>query len=128
VACNGSSLTLGISLVVGITEKYERSNIISITYDYMYVPYQLNLVGASTLRNSSPRRASPSSFAETNARRSSVKKKVSRNVGDLIKNLHEKDEAYTADDPDVRSVRILERYDNVSYEGSGDEDHQGHVD
>jgi hypothetical protein len=54
--------------------------------------------------------------------------KVSRNVGDVIKSLCEKDEAYAADDPDVRSVRILERCDNDSCEGSGNEDHQGYID
>jgi hypothetical protein len=52
---------------------------------------------------------------------------VSRNVGDLIKNLYEEDEAFAANDTDFRSVRILERYDNDSYEGSGDEGHQGYV-
>jgi hypothetical protein len=53
-----------------------------------------------------------------------VKKKVSGNVGDLIKSLCEKDEAYAADDPDVCSVRILERHDGESDEGSGDVDHE----
>jgi hypothetical protein len=53
---------------------------------------------------------------------------VSSNVGDLIKSLYDKDEAYAVDDPDVRSVRILERYDSDSDELSGDEDHQGYVD
>jgi hypothetical protein len=53
---------------------------------------------------------------------------VSHNVGDSIKSLYENDEAYAADDPDVRSVRILERCDNDSCEGSGDEDHQGYID
>jgi hypothetical protein len=57
-----------------------------------------------------------------------VKNKASRNVGDLIKSLYEKDEAYAANDSDVRSVRILERCDNYSCEGSGDEDHQGYID
>jgi hypothetical protein len=59
---------------------------------------------------------------------SSQKKTVSSNVGDLIKSLYDKDEAYAVDDPDVRSVRILERYDSDSDELSGDEDHQGYVD
>jgi hypothetical protein len=45
----------------------------------------------------------------------------------LIKNLYVKDEAYAADDPDVRSVTILERYDSDSDEGSGDEDQHGYV-
>jgi hypothetical protein len=60
---------------------------------------------------------------------SSVKKKVNRDGGDLIKSLYEKDEEYAADDPDVRSVTILENYDSDSDsdEGSGDEDHQGYV-
>jgi hypothetical protein len=35
-----------------------------------------------------------------------VKKKASHNIGDLIKSLHEKDEEYAADDPDVRSVKF----------------------
>jgi hypothetical protein len=61
-------------------------------------------------------------------RDSSVKKKVSRNVGDLIKSLYEKDEAYAADDPDVCSVRILERHDCDKDEGSGIEDHEVYVD
>jgi hypothetical protein len=38
------------------------------------------------------------------------------------------DEAYAANDSDVRSVIFLERCDNDSYEGSGDEDHQGYID
>jgi hypothetical protein len=58
---------------------------------------------------------------------SSVKKKESCNVGELIEILYEKDEAYAADDPDVRSVRILERYGSDSDDGSGNEDHQGCV-
>jgi hypothetical protein len=58
---------------------------------------------------------------------SSVKNKVSRNVSDFIKSLYEKDEAYAADDPDVCSVRILERRDSDSDEGSADEDHEGYV-
>jgi hypothetical protein len=54
-----------------------------------------------------------------------VKMNVSHKVGDLIKNLYEMDEVYAADDPDVPSVRILERYDSDSDEVSGDEVHQG---
>jgi uncharacterized protein (UPF0147 family) len=57
-----------------------------------------------------------------------VKKNASRNVEDLIKNLYEKDEVFAVKASDVRSVRILERCDNDSYEGSGDEDHQGYID
>jgi hypothetical protein len=58
---------------------------------------------------------------------SSVKKKLSRNVRDFIKSLYEKDEAYAADDPDVCSVRILERHDSDSDEGSADANHEGYV-
>jgi hypothetical protein len=50
---------------------------------------------------------------------SSVKKSVSRDVGDLIKSLYSKDEEYAADDPDVLSVTILERYDSDSDSGEG---------
>jgi hypothetical protein len=59
---------------------------------------------------------------------SSVKMKARRKVGDLIKTLSGKDEVYAADDPDVPSVRILERYDSDSDEVSGDEDRQGCAD
>jgi hypothetical protein len=56
---------------------------------------------------------------------SSVKRKVSRNVRDLIDSLYEKDEAYAAENLDFRSVTILERYDIVSDEDSGVADPQG---
>jgi hypothetical protein len=46
-------------------------------------------------------------------------KEVSREVGDLIKSLYEKDEEYAADDPDVRLVTILENYDS-DYSDSDD--------
>jgi hypothetical protein len=41
---------------------------------------------------------------------------------------YEKDEAYAENDPDIRSVKILQRYDSDLDGGSGDEDHQGYVD
>jgi hypothetical protein len=37
---------------------------------------------------------------------SSVKTMVSRDVGDLIKSLYEKDKAYATDDPEVRSIAV----------------------
>jgi hypothetical protein len=54
---------------------------------------------------------------------------VSRDVGDLVKSLYEKDKEYAADDPDVRSVSILENCDSDSDsdEGTGDEDPQVYV-
>jgi hypothetical protein len=63
----------------------------------------------------------------TSTQDTSGKKKVSRDVGDLIKSLYEKDEEYAADDSDVRSVTNFENYVSDSDSRSHNEAVMGQI-
>jgi hypothetical protein len=58
---------------------------------------------------------------------SSIKKTVSRDVGDLIKSLYEKDKSYATDVPAVRSVSILEMDSSDSEEDSINQGWRGYI-
>jgi plasmid stabilization system protein ParE len=56
-----------------------------------------------------------------------VLKNVSRSVGDLIRSLYERDELYAANDPDVRSVTILDAASSDSEEDTCNNNQRGYV-